>query len=497
MLLLLACVQTPDQPDRPDEVEVEPDPPALAVAPLSFVFGEVPLGEEASLDLSLTSEGGSAVTVAFAYEDDTLGFGAPVDPVTIAPGDILTVPLTFAPDSLRYVDTRLLVTSDDPVTSVLGIPVSGNGAGAILAATPAELDLGEVYLGCTATGTLEVTNRGNRVSSLDVAGLSDPVFTTDVATPQTLEPWDVLEVPVTFTPLVVGERTATLNVVTDTGTYALATVTGAAITMDPVTLVYVVPDPDLNDAVVVVDPSTLDRVTVPPLLETLAAGVAGTDLRVAILIADDGCVPGGFIDDATADPAAALAAMLAVEAGDYEDQGFRVVEAGTSVDALGPGGCNEGLLRDTARTALVRITDDGEVSPGSWAEWMARFETLEAVPDDLDVYAVAGDYPSGCEDAGAASGWYELSVASGGDYLSICATDVGDQLLEALIDEPWNKEIELTEWPDSATIVVTVDGVPMREGWTYQDADRGVEFDEDLPPGTVITITYTPAPSCR
>ena len=160
---------------------------------------------------------------------------------------------------------------------------------------------------------------------------------------------------------------------------------------------------------------------------------------------------------------------------------------------------NHHLFQPLLYQVAAGILPEGLVAPAlrSVIKKQANARALLAEVTNMDlehkvVHAVAPDYPGGCLDHPTGEGWYEASVASGGTYLSSCATDWAEGLLDAIGGEPWDGDIELERWPDAATVTVYVDGVAETDGWTYADADNAVQFAADhLPePGSVVTVTY-------
>ena len=91
-------------------------------------------------------------------------------------------------------------------------------------------------------------------------------------------------------------------------------------------------------------------------------------------------------------------------------------------------------------------------------------------------------------------------MATGGLFLSICATDFGahlESIAEGSVSE--NRVFELTLEPVPETIDVRIDGVSTSAGWVYQSSGNYVEFDEDhIPePGTSLDIEYVLAANCE
>lgn len=100
----------------------------------------------------------------------------------------------------------------------------------------------------------------------------------------------------------------------------------------------------------------------------------------------------------------------------------------------------------------------------------------------------------GCADASATNNVYEMTAATGGLYLSICATDWASHL-DALVEASAYdlSEFELSQWPVPASIEVKVDGVTLTSGWSYVAPDNSIKFDELSVPsgGSTIEVKYS------
>jgi hypothetical protein len=114
-------------------------------------------------------------------------------------------------------------------------------------------------------------------------------------------------------------------------------------------------------------------------------------------------------------------------------------------------------------------------------------------------HAISGDWPTGCGSASATNNVYESTVATGGLYLSVCATDWASHL-KALVDSSTLdlSSFELSDFPVPSSIEVTVDGSVQTSGWTYDGADNSINFDDDHIPagGSTIEVYYALYGNC-
>ena len=149
----------------------------------------------------------------------------------------------------------------------------------------------------------------------------------------------------------------------------------------------------------------------------------------------------------------------------------------------------------------MHVSDEPEQSVNLWPYYVSLFQGMKDDPDDVVIHAVAGDYPGGCGSASAGTGYYEATVATGGLFLSICATDWGSHLQEIAQASAGqlNDSFELTQLPVPETIEVQVDGIRTTTGWQYDAATNAVVFDRDHIPagGSTVEVEYKLMPDCE
>ncbi|MFH1464223.1 MAG: hypothetical protein ABIO70_07540 [Pseudomonadota bacterium] len=94
---------------------------------------------------------------------------------------------------------------------------------------------------------------------------------------------------------------------------------------------------------------------------------------------------------------------------------------------------------------------------------------------------------------------YEAVIATGGTFVSICATDWATPLAAALGDVSRALDsFSLEQEAVPGTLVVRVDGVNVTSGWSY-DADRNaLTFDADHVPegGSSVEVSYAVRGEC-
>ncbi|MCA9299231.1 MAG: VWA domain-containing protein, partial [Phycisphaerales bacterium] len=222
------------------------------------------------------------------------------------------------------------------------------------------------------------------------------------------------------------------------------------------------------------------------------AGIS--DYQLGIITTDRAQLVGSIITDELPDPATEFASQARV------GTSGRDVERGIDMasDAIASGA--DGLIREDGTLSLIFVSDEPDQSITSADALVTQLYALKGDPDKVVVHAVAGDVPGGCFSAEPGLGYDEVVAATGGLFLSICATDWGAAL--EVIAEGAGGRIDtfpLSEDPYEPSIEVRIDGRPVVDGWTYDAEDNAIHFDEDHVPegGSAIDVDYTLGSSCE
>jgi hypothetical protein len=182
------------------------------------------------------------------------------------------------------------------------------------------------------------------------------------------------------------------------------------------------------------------------------------------------------------------------------ERGFSLLEAALSSTNIGSGGCDEGFYREDGTLSLVGVSDEPEQSVNPYTYYVSLFQSMKSDTDDVVMHAIGGDYPTGCSSASAYTGFYEATVATGGLFLSICATDFGTYLEKLAEGSAADlTSFELTDFPVPETIVVTVNGFAVNTGWEYDSVTNTIDFEVDTTPegGSTIEVEYALYGDCE
>ena len=503
--------------------------PDIEVDPVSIDFGSIDVtsGEPVAQTVTVRNVGTAALELQnLQLEDATApytlsAFGA----VLLQPTEETQFTVTFNPATAEARSTRVLIDNNDTDEDPAIVEITGSGIAPAIQIDPNVYDFGTLFIGCESTLPVTISNVGN--ADLVVSGFEyttrsgeelifDPLTATNGPLPWTIAPGAeyAVQVGLGFRPLDNIEDEGFLVVHSNDPLQADAQAhqTGNGGFYGDNTDLFEQPIRGETDIVFTLDWSGSMGDNIAQVQTNFAVFLAtlvemDADYQVAVVVPDSGCVITSdhpYISSSMSadEQQSGFTTMVgdASRSGGYTEMGLTLLEAAFTEDNLGSGGCNEGMVREEATLAIVGVTDEPEQSLNPWSYYVALFQSLKPDPDDVVIHAIAGDYPGGCGSAEPGTGWYEATVATGGLFLSICATDWASHL-EALAEGSAANlsSFELTEWPVPETIDVKIDGVRTTTGWSYNATDRAVDFDDDHIPdgGSTIEVQYDLAADCE
>ena len=163
-------------------------PGALSANPTSLSFGSVTIGNQSSIQETITNTGASSVTVSkVGMTGAGLSVSGIATPLTLNAGQNAFFTVSFIPTASGPVNGNLIVTST-ATNSTLTIPVSATGVtpGA-LAANPTSLGFGNVNVGSTAPLSEIIKNTGSSSVTVSKVAITGAGFSVSgITTPLTL-----------------------------------------------------------------------------------------------------------------------------------------------------------------------------------------------------------------------------------------------------------------------------------------------------------------------
>jgi len=186
---------------------------SLSASPPSLAFGNVALGSNSTLTVTLTNQGSSTIAISQEiHPSREFALSGPALPISLEAGQAATFQVTFTPKWRGELASNFSVSNvGDPV---LTVPIAGTGGGtssARLTVSPATLSFGSVTVGNSGTKAATVTAAGGSVI-VSAASLGSSLFRiTGITLPLTLKAGQSASFDVIFTPQAGGTFTSALN----------------------------------------------------------------------------------------------------------------------------------------------------------------------------------------------------------------------------------------------------------------------------------------------
>ena len=214
-----------------------PTGPQVTIGAASLSFGSVTVNTAVVQSLTLTSTGTSAVTI---NSGTIAGAGftivAQTSPVTLNPGQSLTLQVQFDPAATGAVTGQLTISSNSTTGSTAMVALSGTGLAVSSPQSNPQLTIGAVSLsfGSVAVNTpttqsLLLTSTGTSPVTINSGTVTGASFTTVGGSfPVTLNPGQSLTVQMQFDPTTAGAATGQLaiNSNSTTGSTAIVALSG-------------------------------------------------------------------------------------------------------------------------------------------------------------------------------------------------------------------------------------------------------------------------------
>lgn len=181
---------------------------ALNSSPTSLSFGQVAVGSSAKLSVVLTNaRNWNNTLTAFQTVGSGYSVSGPSLPVTLSPGQSITVNVTFTPQVAGLTGGSVFISGPS-----LNIPLTGSGTTiGQLTVAPGTLSFGSVYVGDTTTQTTTLSATGGSVTVSAAASSSSQFALPGATFPFTISEGQSVPVNVTFTPQKSGTSSGTLS----------------------------------------------------------------------------------------------------------------------------------------------------------------------------------------------------------------------------------------------------------------------------------------------
>ena len=207
-------------------------PGTLSASQATLSFGSVLVGNNQSMQETLTNSGGSSVTIS---QTTATGNGFGVSglslPLTLAAGQSATFNVTFAPQASGALTGYLAITSN--ASNSLGVSLSGTGitAGSLAASSPT-LSFGGVPVGNNQSVQETLTNSGGSSVTISQATVTGNGFgVSGLSLPLTLGAGQGVNFNVAFAPQAGGSAAGTISIASNaSNSTLLLSLSGSGVT---------------------------------------------------------------------------------------------------------------------------------------------------------------------------------------------------------------------------------------------------------------------------
>lgn len=185
---------------------------ALSANPSSVNFGNLLVGANASIGVTLSNPGTAAVSITGSSITGT-GFSmSTLSAQALNPGQTASFNVTFAPTTATSFSGTVSITSNAP-GSPLKIALSGTGVAtqALLTISPTSVAFGNVSVGGSGNQTVTLTNPGNATLNITAASITGSGYSMTLA-PTSINAGSNISFTVTFTPTSAGSAPGSISI---------------------------------------------------------------------------------------------------------------------------------------------------------------------------------------------------------------------------------------------------------------------------------------------
>lgn len=501
------------------------DPDFIQFDTIDIVAGDEPI----TVPVTVSNVGEADLHIQDLYLEagDPSYILSSISSVLIAPGASAEFTVTFDPVQPFEIPESVLIDSDDPDTPTAEVELIGDALAPQIELDPQEIDFGFVDVGCETDQPIYIRNTGNAPLTID----EQPHFTRssgdlsiffgndpDVVDslhefPLTIDPGEQIEIWAEYLPLDDVDDSATLTVESNDPyrPEAIAEQFGGIAGAEEQIDYFEQPPQPMTDVAFVVDNScsmSEEQASLADNFATFMFGLSLTDadFRIAVITTDSPSFRGEIITPDTLNPVTKFTDQaVAGTGGSGTERGLQML-----YECVQPGGdCSPeatgGFMRDDALFAAIFVSDEPDQSSLAASSYVNYLWTLKDDPDLVRLHAIAGDVPtSACSSAQAGFNYDSAVDLTGGNFLSICASDWGSHmsvLAEGSVSDL--SQFKLSETPVEDTIEVFVDSKAIAQGWFYtgtedEGGSNAVKFQDEYIPegGSEVRIEYVVKGDC-
>ena len=482
---------------------VKPDPgittPDIEVDPTYHDYGALSAGSESQdVVINIKNVGNGDLDIENIYlHNGSSNFSLTSVPFgTVGSLETAELVVTYAPGTYETNYETISIVSNDDDEPIVNVTLNGSGDAPVITVTPDYHDFGNVSIGCEDTLTVEVGNVGNSnliisdiefFSSLPVDFSMDDYEDSLGTLPIIIAPGEAVDLEVGYTPLDILDDASYIEIVSNDPASPIvhADQDGLGEVESWVTDSFTQDGTVDVDILFVIDNSGSmgsNQTNIKNNFDAFmnAFNAAGVSYQVALITTDSSDFVGSIITNTTPDPVTEFNNQIDSigTSGSAHEKGlWYAYESTTSGDAS-PGSAT-GFFRSSARLVVVYVSDEPDWSHQTTSgggsttmtpsDYSASLLSLKSSSALVAAHAIAGDYPSGCTSNGGAQfgdGYYDVVTDLSGTFMSICASD-WSTTMDTLARESLSQiAFALSSIPIEDTIIVTVDGMLSKTGFT-------------------------------
>lgn len=528
-------------------------PPTLFCNEDSLNFGNVNIGQEKTIELKVVNSGSAECNVTNIQRSLTtagvFSFSSTDLPGTIPVNEFRTIQVHFQPvppsGNNPFEELPFLCAInqlDFTVNSGAGgsmqtesVALAGKGTRPDIDVIPGQIDFGLVTVGCCSQWErVAIYNSGDgtlQINTLSILGTSDPGFETTQPGTMALPPGSSTEFEVRYCADAVGDFTGVVEIQsTDDNEEIFSVPMTAEGTLDSSGYdEFQQPQRPLVDVLFSVDDSGSMSEEQSNLASNFSsfinsASSLDTDYHIGVVTTDSESEQRGQLYACSGNPLWISDDQPVTTQRAQFDCNVRVSDSGRpssdskesplqaarlALDYPNLDGFNAGFYREDAKLYVILVTDEEDQSDGTAQLYVDYFRNLKGVgnPDLLNISAIAGPPPNGCDTAEANQVDYDAVNMVGGQFRSICSADWANMVSSLGLDvfnarrqfplsrpaTPGTISVEVCD-ADSNNNPINCQTVMMdpTNGWTFDVNLNAITFHGIAIPGPseIIKIDY-------
>ncbi len=512
----------PDEPAVDVLLTGEPTPyPDIDVDPWTVDFGGVRMNTSEFEWVTITNVGDADLEIYNCQASGDPSFFVSTNPngSVVSPGGSVQMEIGFNPHSETSYTGIAEIPSNDPDEMIVAVDLFGDGTAPAIELDPVFHYFGGAMVGCEYELDIAVKSVGS--APLELYGYSfydsPPVgameidasnLDTYLANGWDLDPGDEIIVTVSFLPDDVISYDGLLEVDSDDPNlpHAMADQEGLGIAGGSTTDNFQQQGNNWADVLWVVDNSCSMGDEQGKLGDDFSyfhsiINNAGVDYHIATVTTDDDDFQGGqkVIYPTTPNGASVFEANCNVGTnGSGTERGLKFGYDGL-VKARNNTSPNQNFWRDDAGLRVVFVSDENDDS-GDWSSYLTSYQAMKANPDHVILSGIVGTdgYNAvSCSGQGGGAdpgdGYVEVANATGGVLGSICDNSWSTTLTNlAWITVNLADTFTLSNVPIQNTIDVTINGVAVYQGYSYDPALNAIVFSPNYVPddGDIVSVHY-------